>query len=123
MKRRLKPGRLSMEVGCMVSIPREQQRGSERAATGCAHRDARIAWNLAGAAVAAQLHDGLVSKTKPVETAGADLAAEGVERQLAVERDSFAALNVLSAFAHTAKPESLEPGYGLEAESVIQLRG
>src|SRR5579862_384650 len=62
------------------SVPRQQQRGSERSTSGGAHRNPRITRNLAGAAFAAQLYHRFMSKAEAIETAGTVLAAKRVER-------------------------------------------
>jgi hypothetical protein len=103
----------------MASVSREQQRGGQRPATRRTDREARIARNLAGATVAAQLHDRLMSKTEAVETTGPDLTAERVERQLARQCNPLTAFYEPAAFAQTTKSQPLEPGDGLKAESVI----
>jgi hypothetical protein len=102
-----------------ASIPREKQSGCERSTPGGADGDPRLTRNLTGAAVAAQLYHRLMSEAEAVQSAGTDLPAKGVERQLAIERYPFATLDEASTFAHIAEPECFQPGQGLKAETVI----
>ena len=113
---------MRVQAAASASIPRQQQGGCQRAAAGCGDRDrgSPAIWRLPPCAP--QLHHRFVSKTEPVQAARADLAAEGVERQLAVERDALASLDEPAAFADRAKAERLEPGDRLKTEPVIELR-
>ena len=77
--------------------------------------------HLALAGLAAHLEDGLVDEAEAVEPAGRQLAAVGVERQLALARDAVAALDERAALALAAEAERLEPRHGEEAEAVVEL--
>src|SRR3546814_12767126 len=83
----------SSDLG-IASVPRQQQCGGERATTGGSDRNARLLpGDLTRTAVAAQLRHRLVREAETVQTTGADLAAEGVQRQLAIERDALTAFD------------------------------
>ena len=56
-----------------------------------------------------------------MEAAGGELAAVGVERELAVAGDAAAALEERAALALAAEAERLEPRQRDEAEPVVQL--
>ena len=58
---------------------------------------------------------------KPWSRPGGQLAAVGVQRQLAVEGDARAALDERAALALAAEAERLEPRHGEEAEPVVEL--
>src|SRR3546814_11818305 len=79
--------------------------------------------DLTRTAVAAQLRHRLVREAETVQTTGADLAAEGVQRQLAIERDALTAFDVLAAVADLAETQRFDPGQRLETETVVELRG
>ena len=51
-----------------------------------------------------------------------ELAARGVQGQLAVDRDAFPALDKFSGAVTLAKSEGLEPGQRMKAEAVVELR-
>ena len=67
----------------------EQQRAGEGAAAGAGDADLGVARDLAVAGLAPELHARLVDEAEAVQPAGRELAAVGVERELAVERDAL----------------------------------
>ena len=101
--------------------PREEQGAGDRAAAVGDGRDLDVLRDLALAGLAAQLEDGLVDEPEAVEPAGRQLAAVGVERQLALAGDAVAALDERAALALAAEAERLEPRHGEEAEAVVEL--
>ena len=78
-----------------LSVHCQQQRRSERPATRSCHRDLGIARYLPRASLAAKLRCCFVRKAEAVQATGADLAAAGVERQFAVDRNALTALDEL----------------------------
>src|SRR3546814_2409695 len=82
---------------------------SDLATTGGSDRNARLLpGDLTRTAVAAQLRHRLVREAETVQTTGADLAAEGVQRQLAIERDALTAFDVLAAVADLAETQRVD---------------
>ena len=77
--------------------------------------------HLALAGLAPQLQAGLVEEPVAVEAPGRQLAAVGVERDLAVAGDAAAALEERAALAVLAEAQRLEPAQRDEAEAVVQL--
>ena len=72
-----------------ISVPRQQQCGGEWSAARSADRDTRVARHLARLTLAAQLHHRFMGKAKSVQATGANLAAERIERQFAIERNAL----------------------------------
>src|SRR5262245_29358117 len=58
-----------------------------------------------------------------MQSTGADLATEGVQRQLTIARNALAALDESATLAHFAEAERLEPRDGLKGEAVVELHG
>src|SRR5262245_52007572 len=69
-------------------VAHEQDTPAERPAARRRDRDARAPGDLAPAALAPELHAGLVQEAEAVQAAGGELPAVRVERDLAVERDA-----------------------------------
>ena len=78
--------------------------------------------HLTVAALAPELGARLVQEPVAVEATARELAAVGVERDLAADAgDALAALDERPALALGAEPERLQPGQGDEAEAVVEL--
>src|SRR4051812_45836907 len=101
---------MSSRAGAVIgSVPGEQQGGGQRPTSGGGHRNLRIAGDLALAALAAQLDHRLVGEAEAVQAPGADLTAEGVQRQFAADRDPLAALDEAAALADLAEAQRFQP--------------
>src|SRR5690242_7385923 len=96
----------------MASGCQEDAAGDGAAAGG--HDGDLGAGYLPGASGAAKLQYGLVDDPVAVHAPGGELAAVGVERQVAVEGDALAALDEGSGLALAAQAECLEPRDGEE---------
>src|SRR5690348_8473064 len=99
--------------------PREQHRTCNRPAAVRDDRDLGITRHLTLAAVAAQLHDGLVQVPVAVQPPGRELPALRVQRYLAVERDALASFDERAALAVAAEAERFQPRHREPAEAVV----
>src|SRR5947209_18397666 len=99
----------------------EEEAAAERAAARPGDGHFGPARDLAVAALAPQLHARLVEKAVAVEAARRQLAAVGVDRDLAVPGYAPTALDERPAFTLLAEAERLEPGQRDEAEAVVEL--
>ncbi len=77
--------------------------------------------DLAVARLAPHLRGPLVQEAVSVQAPGRQLAAVGVQRQLPVAGDAFAALDERPALADAAQPERLEPRHREPREPVVEL--
>ena len=72
-------------------------------------------------AVPPQLHHRLVDEPVAVGPSGRQLAAEGVERQLAPEGDTGGIGQEVAGLADAAEAQGLDPAEAVEGEAVVQL--
>jgi hypothetical protein len=70
---------------------------------------------------ATQLQAGFVQLDVPVQSAGGELPAARVDGELAITRDTRAALNEFGRLAAPAQPERLQPQQRQDAPAVIDL--
>ena len=61
-------------------------------------------------------------ETQAVQSTARELAAVGVDRELAAQRDAGAPGDEVAALAGAAEPESFEPQQGQNAEPVVDAR-
>src|SRR2546430_5215731 len=98
---------------------REQETAGDRPSTGRHQRDLAVRY-LACPTRAAELADRLGEEAEAVQTASGELAAPGVERQLAAQANA-ARRDEGAALAALAEAEGLDPGQREPAEAVIEL--
>src|SRR5512132_2352398 len=89
-----------------------QQHGPGDGAAAVTHGRHLDPGHLAVAGLAPQLEARLVDEPEAVQPPRRQLAAVGVERQLAVERDAVPALDERARLPLAAEPERLQPGHG-----------
>ena len=116
-----------LRVGQRPCAPSVQRGGGEeehatRCAAAVAHDRGLRVRDLPFAGVAAQLRHRLVDEAVAVEPTRRELAAVGVERQHAVERDVLPAVEEVLRLALAAEPERLEPRQAVEREAVVEQR-
>src|SRR3989441_3227987 len=98
---------------------REQEAAGDRPSTGRHQRHLAVRY-LARPTRAAKLADRLGEEAEAVQTASGELAAPGVERQLAAQANA-ARSDEGAALAALAEAEGLDPGQREPAEAVIEL--
>src|SRR5215471_7481090 len=94
---------------------REEQAPGEWPAAGGGHADLGVARHLPLPRLAPELHARLVQEPVAVEPAGRELAAVGVEGELAVARDALPPFDVRPRLAVAAEAHGLEPRHRDEA--------
>src|SRR3989442_3519212 len=98
---------------------REQEAAGDRPSTGRHQRHLAVRY-LACPTRAAELEDRLGEEAEAVQTTSGELAAPGVERQLAAQANA-ARSDEGAALAALAEAEGLDPGQREPAEAVVEL--
>src|SRR5262249_13567325 len=103
-------------------LPAGEQRRAGFQDAGVADRRDLGSRDLPVAGLAAELADRLGEVAEAgVHAAAGQLAAQGVERQLAAERDAPAPVDERAGLAGPAEAQGLEPPDGLDGEPVVEL--